>query len=290
MTIPTTMHSTTQGTMQGTIPKATRATIMPCLRYRDAPAAIEWLCDTLGFHASLVVRNEDGTVAHAQLKYGNGMIMLGSAFDTEYGRLLKQPSETGMAVTQAAYLVVNDADKVHARVLDAGGEVVLPLQDEEYGARLHVPRSGRPHLEHRHLRPVGRRGARAMSTDEAAIRALVESWCEAAREGDVAAILELMTEDALFLVPGAAPMQGRRAFEQGFRAAVAAFTIDSKAEVLEVEVCGTLGWCRTQLNVTMVPRSGGALVRHAGQVLSVFRKNALGHWQLARDANLIQPD
>jgi uncharacterized glyoxalase superfamily protein PhnB len=131
MTIPTTMPTT----IPGAVPKATRATIMPCLRYRDAPAAIDWLCGTLGFDATLVVRNEDGTVAHAQLSYGNGMVMLGSVFDTEYGRLLKQPAETGMFVTQSTYLVVNDADKVHARVVDAGAEVVLPLQDEEYGGR-----------------------------------------------------------------------------------------------------------------------------------------------------------
>ncbi|WP_338770973.1 VOC family protein [Massilia sp. METH4] len=122
-------------TTRNTIPKHTRATIMPCLRYRDAPAAIEWLCSTLGFEATLVVRNEDGTVAHAQLSYGNGMIMLGSIFDTDYGRLLKQPSETGGCVTQGSYLVVNDADRVHERVMDAGGEVVLPLQDEDYGGR-----------------------------------------------------------------------------------------------------------------------------------------------------------
>ncbi|QBE62888.1 VOC family protein [Pseudoduganella lutea] len=117
------------------VPKHTRATIMPCLRYRDAPAAIEWLCSNLGFEATLVVRNEDGTVAHAQLSYGNGMIMLGSIFDTDYGRLLKQPVETGKYVTQSSYLVVNDADRVHERVMDAGGEVVLPLQDEDYGGR-----------------------------------------------------------------------------------------------------------------------------------------------------------
>ena len=117
------------------IPRQTRATILPCLRYRDAPAAIEWLCSTLGFEATLVVRNEDGTVAHAQLSYGNGMIMLGSIFDTDYGRLLKQPVETGKYVTQSSYLVVNDADWVHERVMDAGGEVVLPLQDEDYGGR-----------------------------------------------------------------------------------------------------------------------------------------------------------
>ncbi|WUR14396.1 VOC family protein [[Empedobacter] haloabium] len=118
-----------------TIPKHTRATIMPCLRYRDAPAAIEWLCNTLGFEAALVIRNEDDTVAHAQLTYGNGMIMLASVVDSEYGRLLKQPVEIGTFVTQSSYLVVNDADQVHERVLRAGGTVLLPLQDEDYGGR-----------------------------------------------------------------------------------------------------------------------------------------------------------
>lgn len=118
-----------------TIPKATRATILPCLRYRDAPAAITWLCNTLGFKASLVVPNEDGTIAHAQLSYGNGMVMLSSIFDTDFGRLLKQPSETGMGVTQSAYLVVNDADEVHARCVQAGAPIEMPLQDEDYGGR-----------------------------------------------------------------------------------------------------------------------------------------------------------
>jgi len=138
-------HSRRHGSARPS-PKDTRATIMPCLRYRDAPAAIEWLCDTLGFEASLVVRNEDGTVAHAQLTYGNGMVMLGSAFDTDYGRLLKQPGDTGGFVTQGSYLVVNDADNVHARVLDAGAEVVLPLQDEDYGGRGFTCRDPEGHI------------------------------------------------------------------------------------------------------------------------------------------------
>jgi uncharacterized glyoxalase superfamily protein PhnB len=48
----------------------TRATVIPCLRYRDAPAAIEWLCRALGFEKHLVVPNQDGTIAHAQLSLG----------------------------------------------------------------------------------------------------------------------------------------------------------------------------------------------------------------------------
>ena len=117
------------------IPKQTLCNVIPCMRYRDAPAAIDWLCDTFGFEPQLVVPNEDGSIAHAQLAFGNGMIMLGSAFDTEYGRLLKQPSETGNFVTQSAYLVVNNADLVYGRVLEAGGKILLDIKDEEYGGR-----------------------------------------------------------------------------------------------------------------------------------------------------------
>ena len=38
--------------------KTTKATIIPVLRYRDAPAAIEWLCLTFGFDKHLVVPND----------------------------------------------------------------------------------------------------------------------------------------------------------------------------------------------------------------------------------------
>jgi uncharacterized glyoxalase superfamily protein PhnB len=105
------------------------------MRYRDAPAAIEWLCNTFGFEQQLVVPNEDGTIAHAQLAFGNSMIMLGSVFDTEFGRLMRQPSEIGNLVTQSSYLVVNNADLVYGRVLEAGGKILLDIKDEDYGGR-----------------------------------------------------------------------------------------------------------------------------------------------------------
>jgi uncharacterized glyoxalase superfamily protein PhnB len=128
------------------IPKQTLCNVIPCIRYRDAPAAIEWLCDTFGFEAQLVVPNEDGSIAHAQLSFGNGMIMLGSAFDTEYGRLLKQPSEIGDFVTQSSYLVVNNADLVYGRVLEAGGKILLDIKDEDYGGRGFTCRDPEGHI------------------------------------------------------------------------------------------------------------------------------------------------
>jgi uncharacterized glyoxalase superfamily protein PhnB len=117
--------------------KKTIATVIPVLRYRDAPAAIEWLCRTFGFEKRLVVPNEDGTVAHAQLGFGNGMIMLASvlASETEFGRLITQPDEIGGATTQTTYVVVTDADAVHAKAMAGGARIAMKLEDEDHGGR-----------------------------------------------------------------------------------------------------------------------------------------------------------
>jgi uncharacterized glyoxalase superfamily protein PhnB len=117
--------------------KDTRATTIPCLRYRDGPKAIEWLCRTFGFEKQLVVPNADGTIAHAQLSFGNGMIMLGSVLEveTEFGRLIKQPDEIGGFETQSVYVVVADADAIYARAKAAGAEIVIEIKDEDYGGR-----------------------------------------------------------------------------------------------------------------------------------------------------------
>jgi uncharacterized glyoxalase superfamily protein PhnB len=117
--------------------KTTKATIIPVLRYRDAPAAIEWLCLTFGFDKHLVVPNDDGTIAHAQLSFGNGMIMLGSVRndETEFGGQMKQPDEIGGGSTQSAYVVVTDADAVYASAKAGGARISMEIRDEDYGGR-----------------------------------------------------------------------------------------------------------------------------------------------------------
>jgi uncharacterized glyoxalase superfamily protein PhnB len=118
-------------------PKNTVSTVIPAIRYRDANAAIEWLCKAFGFEKHLVVPGENGTVAHAQLSFGNGMIMLGSARDDEFGRRVKPPRETGGIGTQSAYVIVENADAHHARAKAAGAEIVMEVEDQDYGGRLY---------------------------------------------------------------------------------------------------------------------------------------------------------
>jgi uncharacterized glyoxalase superfamily protein PhnB len=126
--------------------KNTKATIIPCLRYRDAPAAIEWLCDTFGFQKQLVVPNPDGTIAHAQLTFGNGMIMLGSVVESEFGRLMKQPDEIGGAETQCACVIVSDADAIYQSAKAAGAKIEMEIKDEDYGGRGFTCRDIEGHL------------------------------------------------------------------------------------------------------------------------------------------------
>lgn len=122
------------------------AGIVPCLLYRDAPSAIEWLCHAFGFEKHMIVDNTDGTIAHAQLSCGNGMIMIGSVSDTPYGKLIRQPDEVGGAETQSVYVVVPDADVVYQRVKATAGQIVLDIKDEEYGGRGFTCRDPEGHL------------------------------------------------------------------------------------------------------------------------------------------------
>jgi uncharacterized glyoxalase superfamily protein PhnB len=112
-----------------------RSTVIPALRYRDAPAAIEWLCNVLGFTRHAVYEGAGGVINHAELALGGGMIMLGSMKDDEHGRRFKAPGELGGAETSSAYIVVPNADQAYAQAQAAGATIVRPLQQMDYGSR-----------------------------------------------------------------------------------------------------------------------------------------------------------
>lgn len=128
--------------------KSRRATIIPCLRYRDAPAAIEWLCEHFGFEKQAVYPNDDGTIAHAQLTLGSGMIMLGSVRDSgsDFDKVFQHPDQTGGVSTQTPYVIVSDADAVYAHAKQGGAEIVIEIQDEDYGGRGFTCRDLEGHL------------------------------------------------------------------------------------------------------------------------------------------------
>jgi uncharacterized glyoxalase superfamily protein PhnB len=111
--------------------------ITPCLSYRDAPAAIEWLCRAFGFEKQLVVPGERaGEVRHAQLKLGRGMIMVSTSADDDTARLWqKSPRQLG-GTTVGINVYVADPDAHMARAVAAGGvEIISPCEDKPHGGR-----------------------------------------------------------------------------------------------------------------------------------------------------------
>jgi len=111
------------------------STIISAHRYRNAPYAIEWLCRVLGFERHAVYEDPNATIGHAELTLGDGMIMLGTVKDDEYGRGFKTPAELGGVETRGIYIAVPDADAAYARAMEVGAQVVRPLQNTDYGSR-----------------------------------------------------------------------------------------------------------------------------------------------------------
>lgn len=124
----------------------TATRLVPLMRYRDVAAATEWLCATFGFERHLVVSNDEGAIAYAQLTCGNGIIMLcpveGSGLDT----IMKQPDELGGVETQSCYLVVEDADAHYAFAKAAGAQIVLDIKGNEAGRRGYSCRDPEGHI------------------------------------------------------------------------------------------------------------------------------------------------
>ena len=106
-------------------------TFFPTLRYTDARAAIDWLDRAFGFEATAVHDGPAGTVGHAELAYGDGLIMLGT--EPEGGDPRFGP-RAGLGWTYVA-VPTDGVDALHDRAAAAGAEVVMPLTDLDYGSR-----------------------------------------------------------------------------------------------------------------------------------------------------------
>jgi uncharacterized glyoxalase superfamily protein PhnB len=116
------------------------------LGYRDVAAASDWLCTAFGFQKHFVATSETGVVQFAQLTFGSAMLTLVSVQDSSLNRYLKQPDEIGGAETQSCYLLVSDADAHCARARSSGAEIILDIQDDDFGGRGYACRDPEGHI------------------------------------------------------------------------------------------------------------------------------------------------
>jgi uncharacterized protein (TIGR02246 family) len=123
--------------------------------------------------------------------------------------------------------------------------------------------------------------------DTRQIRALVDSWIAASKAHDLSALMNMMTDDVVFMTPGRAPF-GKAEFVADSER-MKGVGIDARAEVQEIEVFGPLAYVRNHVRVELTS-PGQALKRVSGYAMSILRKEADGRWRIARDANLVMPE
>ena len=124
-----------------------------------------------------------------------------------------------------------------------------------------------------------------MTDDETAIRELVANWMAASKRGDTDAVLSLIADDVIFMVPGREPF-GKEEFAAASRG-MADMRIEGSSDIVELKVLGDWAYLRNRLTVTVIPGSGEALLKRTGYTLSIFRREPDGRWLLIRDANLM---
>lgn len=113
-----------------------KSATVPGLRYRDAPAAIDWLCKAFGFDVFMRVPEEGKIVVHARLVLEDNMIMIASARrEGAIEALLVTPKDAGGA-TQLNLLYVDDPDAIYQKTLAANAIIIEPIDDFEFGGRM----------------------------------------------------------------------------------------------------------------------------------------------------------
>ncbi len=111
--------------------RVSNVTMYPILGYRDPGAAIDWLCRVFSFEPLEVMRNDDGSYAHVELRLGTGVIMPTAV---EKGGDPDNPWNQPIA-TQGIYVALDGLDEHYVRAVGEGAEIVRPLTETPYGSR-----------------------------------------------------------------------------------------------------------------------------------------------------------
>ena len=120
--------------------------------------------------------------------------------------------------------------------------------------------------------------------DERAIRELVDNWLAATKTGELETVLDLMADDVIFMVPGEEPF-GKETFAANSKS-MQDHKVEGTSDIQEIKVMGDWAWMRNHLQIK-ITQPDGNVMKKAGYVLSILRKEQDGHWVLARDANLL---
>jgi PhnB protein len=105
--------------------------VIPYLIIEDASSAIDWYTKSLGAKEMVRMGGPGGKVGHAELQFGDSVVMLADEFP-DMG--IKSPKTIGGSpVNICVYL--EDVDATFAAAVKGGATVLQPVEDKFYGDR-----------------------------------------------------------------------------------------------------------------------------------------------------------
>lgn len=120
-----------------------RASLRSAVFYKNPSAAIDWLEKAFGFERAMIITDTDGNLAHSELRYGDGLIMVGS----EWAEFTASPKSIGGKNTQFVHVHVNgDIDSHCGKAREAGAEILQEPSDQFYGDRTYRARDPEGHV------------------------------------------------------------------------------------------------------------------------------------------------
>ncbi len=117
--------------------------ISSSIAYRDPRAAIAWLERAFGFEVAMLIETPDGAIAHSQLRFGDGVIMVGSEWDDDH----RSPASVEGKNTQSVHIQIEtDIDTHCERARAAGAHIHVEPETQFYGDRTYRCRDPEGHI------------------------------------------------------------------------------------------------------------------------------------------------
>ncbi|ASL45796.1 hypothetical protein bAD24_III00270 [Burkholderia sp. AD24] len=111
--------------------------------YKDAFAALDWLEKAFGFERQMVITDNDGQLAHSEMRFGDSYVMI----CREWSEDAASPASIGGKNTQSVHVQLRDGIDEHcARACAAGAVITRELADQFYGDRVYVARDPEGHV------------------------------------------------------------------------------------------------------------------------------------------------
>lgn len=120
-----------------------RAPLISAICYRDPKAALKRLEAAFGFELVMLIEDDQGNLAHSEMRYGDAAIMIGNEWSEDH----KSPASLGGKNTQTVHIQVREDIDAHCeRARAAGFEIIMEPQTQFYGDRTYRCRDPEGHI------------------------------------------------------------------------------------------------------------------------------------------------